>query len=69
VPYIVVTNLARTMRDLKDRGIWLIGADDSATESLYKAKLDGALAMVLGAEARGFAVSRRTAATCWCRSR
>ena len=53
VPYIVVTNLARTMRDLKDRGIWLIGADDSATQSLYKAKLDGALGLVLGAESEG----------------
>ena len=53
VPYIVVTNLARSMRDLKDRGIWMIGADDSATESLYKARLDGPLAMVLGAEGEG----------------
>ena len=53
VPYIVVTNLARTMRDLKDRGIWLIGADDSAKESLYKAKLDGPMGMVLGAEGEG----------------
>jgi 23S rRNA (guanosine2251-2'-O)-methyltransferase len=53
VPYIVVTNLARTMRDLKDKGIWLIGADDSAPESLYKAKLDGALGLVLGAEGEG----------------
>jgi 23S rRNA (guanosine2251-2'-O)-methyltransferase len=53
VPYIVVTNLARTMRDLKDRGIWLVGADDSAPESLYKAKLDGAMGMVLGAEGEG----------------
>ena len=53
VPYIVVTNLARTMRDLKDRGIWLIGADDSAEQSLYKAKLDGAIGMVLGAEGEG----------------
>ena len=53
VPYIVVTNLARTMRDLKDRGIWLIGADDAATESIYKAKLDGAMGMVLGAEGEG----------------
>ncbi|HZZ92486.1 MAG TPA: 23S rRNA (guanosine(2251)-2'-O)-methyltransferase RlmB [Usitatibacter sp.] len=53
VPYIVVTNLARTMRDLKDRGIWLIGADDSATESIYKAKLDGPLGLVLGAEGEG----------------
>ncbi len=53
VPYIVVTNLARTMRDLKERGIWLIGADDSATESIYKAKLDGPIALVLGAEGEG----------------
>ena len=53
VPYIVVTNLARTMRDLKDRGIWLIGADHSAPESIYKAKLDGALGLVLGAEGEG----------------
>ena len=53
VPYIVVTNLARTMRDLKDRNIWLIGADESAKETLYQAKIDGALAMVLGAEGEG----------------
>jgi len=53
VPYIVVTNLARTMRDLKERGIWMIGADDSAPESIYRAKLDGAIALVLGAEGEG----------------
>jgi 23S rRNA (guanosine2251-2'-O)-methyltransferase len=53
VPYIVVTNLARTMRDLKDRNIWLIGADDAAPESIYKAKLEGAMGMVLGAEGEG----------------
>jgi 23S rRNA (guanosine2251-2'-O)-methyltransferase len=53
VPYIVVTNLARTMRELKDRGIWLIGADDSATETIFKAKLDGPIALVLGAEGEG----------------
>ena len=53
VPYIVVTNLARTMRDLKDRGFWLVGADDSAPESLYKAKIDGPLGFVLGAEGEG----------------
>jgi 23S rRNA (guanosine2251-2'-O)-methyltransferase len=53
VPYIAVTNLARTMRDLKDRGIWLTGADDSAPQTLFKAKLDGAVGMVLGAEGEG----------------
>jgi 23S rRNA (guanosine2251-2'-O)-methyltransferase len=53
VPFIVVTNLARAMRELKDRGIWMVGADDEAPQSLYEAKLDGALAMVLGAEGEG----------------
>jgi 23S rRNA (guanosine2251-2'-O)-methyltransferase len=53
VPYIVVTNLARTMRDLKDKGVWMIGADDSAEESIYQAKLEGAMALVLGAEGEG----------------
>ena len=62
VPYIAVTNLARTMRDLKDRGIWLIGTDDEAPESLYKARLEGPLALVLGAEGEG--LRRLTKDTC-----
>ena len=62
VPYIAVTNLARTMRDLKDRGIWLIGTDDEAPESIYKAKLDGPLGLVLGAEGEG--LRRLTKETC-----
>jgi 23S rRNA (guanosine2251-2'-O)-methyltransferase len=53
VPYISVTNLARTMRDLKDRGIWLVGADDAAPQTIYQAKLEGAIGMVLGAEGEG----------------
>jgi 23S rRNA (guanosine2251-2'-O)-methyltransferase len=53
VPYIAVTNLARTMRDLKDRGVWLVGADDSAPQTLYQAKIDGPIGMVLGAEGEG----------------
>jgi 23S rRNA (guanosine2251-2'-O)-methyltransferase len=62
VPYIVVTNLARTMKELKDRGIWLIGADDGAPETIYKAKLDGAMGLVLGAEGEG--LRRLTRDTC-----
>jgi len=62
VPYIVVTNLARTMRDLKDRGIWLVGTDDEAQGSIYDAKLEGALGIVLGAEGEG--LRRLTAETC-----
>ena len=53
VPYIPVTNLARTMRELKDRGIWLIGADERAEQDLYAHKLEGPLAWVFGAEGEG----------------
>ena len=53
VPYIVVTNLARTLRDLKDKGIWLIGTDDSAPQSIYQAKIEGSLGLVMGAEGEG----------------
>src|SRR6187431_2389139 len=62
VPYIVVTNLARTMRDLKDRGIWLIGTDDDAPQTIYQAKLEGAVGLVMGAEGEG--LRRLTAETC-----
>jgi len=62
VPYIMVTNLARTMRELKDRGIWLIGADERAEHDLYSIKLGGPLAWVLGAEGEG--MRRLTRETC-----
>ena len=53
VPVIAVTNLARTLRHLKERGVWLVGADADATESLFDADLDGPIAWVLGAEGTG----------------
>ena len=53
VPYITVTNLARSLRDIKDRGIWLMGADEAGQQDLYHTKLDGAVAWVLGAEGEG----------------
>ena len=53
VPYIAVTNLARAMRELKEQGVWIVGADERAEEDLYGAKLDGPLAWVLGAEGEG----------------
>ena len=53
VPFIAVTNLARTMRELKEREIWLIGADQGAERDLYAVKLEGPLAWVLGAEGEG----------------
>lgn len=53
VPYITVTNLARTMRELKERDIWLVGAAETAEHDLYSVKLNGALGWVLGAEGEG----------------
>ncbi len=53
VPVVSVTNLARAMRDLKERGIWLVGADADGSESLFEAELSGPLAWVLGAEGSG----------------
>ncbi len=53
VPLIQVTNLARTLRWLKEREIWIVGTDDQAEHSLYGAKLTGPLAIVLGAEGSG----------------
>lgn len=53
VPYIPVTNLARALRQLKEQGIWLLGADERGERGLYEAKLDGPLAWVFGAEGEG----------------
>ena len=53
VPFVRVTNLARTMRQLKEAGIWIVGTDDKAVESLYERKLTGPLAIVMGSEGKG----------------
>ncbi|MDR2214050.1 MAG: 23S rRNA (guanosine(2251)-2'-O)-methyltransferase RlmB [Pseudomonadales bacterium] len=53
VPFIAVTNLARTLKSLQERGIWVLGAAGEATQSLYQSDLRGPLALVLGAEGTG----------------
>ncbi len=53
VPYITVTNLARTMKSLQQEGLWLVGTADGATENLHQASLTGPLAIVMGAEGKG----------------
>ena len=53
VPFIAVVNLARTLRALRERGIWIIGTDDQASSSLYEADLAGPTALVLGSEGEG----------------
>ena len=52
VPVIAVTNLARTLGELKEMGLWVLGAD-AGGESLPDADLGGPLAWVLGAEGAG----------------
>src|SRR5438105_10704551 len=52
-PYLMVTNLARTLAEIKKRNIWVIGADERAEQMLYGAKLPDAIAWVLGAEGEG----------------
>ncbi|HMD54347.1 MAG TPA: 23S rRNA (guanosine(2251)-2'-O)-methyltransferase RlmB, partial [Phycisphaerae bacterium] len=53
VPYVMVINLARTLRELKERGVWVIGADQSSTTDIYGVRLEGGLAWVFGAEGEG----------------
>jgi 23S rRNA (guanosine2251-2'-O)-methyltransferase len=53
VPVISVTNLARAQRELKARGVWLLGMDPGGAESLFDADLTGPIAWVLGAEGTG----------------
>jgi 23S rRNA (guanosine2251-2'-O)-methyltransferase len=52
-PYIMVTNLARTLSDLKERNVWIVGADERAEQTLYQANLPESIAWVLGAEGEG----------------
>jgi 23S rRNA (guanosine2251-2'-O)-methyltransferase len=62
VPYITVTNLARTMRELKERDIWLIGTTEDAEKGLYEADFTGGTALVMGSEGEG--MRRLTRETC-----
>ena len=53
VPYFMVTNLARTLGELKERSIWCLGLSDEATQTLYQADLKAPTALVMGAEGTG----------------
>jgi 23S rRNA (guanosine2251-2'-O)-methyltransferase len=53
VPYITVTNLARTMRELQERDIWLTGTTDDAEQSLFDLDYTGGTAFVMGSEGEG----------------
>jgi len=53
VPYFMVTNLARTLGELKERNIWIVGTSGDATKTLYQMDFKGPTALVLGAEGDG----------------
>ena len=53
VPYFMVINLARTLNELKERNIWVIGTSGDADQTLYQADFKAATALVLGAEGPG----------------
>jgi len=53
VPYVQVTNLARAMDALKERGVWLVGTAGTAETALFDADLKGALGLVMGGEGKG----------------
>jgi 23S rRNA (guanosine2251-2'-O)-methyltransferase len=52
-PIAVVTNLARTLRLLKEAGLWIVGADADAPKLAHEADLAGPIALVMGAEGAG----------------
>jgi 23S rRNA (guanosine2251-2'-O)-methyltransferase len=61
VPYLMVTNLARALGELQDRGLRVIGTSDDAPRTLYEADLRGPVVLVLGAEGSGLRqLTRRT---------
>ena len=62
VPFIAVTNLARTIRELKDAGVFVVGTTMDSEKTLFNTQLGGPIAIVLGAEGDG--LRRLTAETC-----
>jgi 23S rRNA (guanosine2251-2'-O)-methyltransferase len=62
VPYFMVTNLARTLGELKERDIRVVGTAENAPRSIYELDLSGPLALVFGAEGSG--LRQLTARTC-----
>jgi 23S rRNA (guanosine2251-2'-O)-methyltransferase len=62
LPILLVTNLARVLQHLKERGVWLAGTTDQADSDLYGTDLTGPLALVVGSEGQG--MRRLTAELC-----
>jgi len=67
VAFFAVTNLARSLKALKDKGVWLVGLEGEAEQDFYKLDLKGPLAIVMGSEGEG--MRRLTAESCDFRAR
>jgi len=53
IPLVAVTNLARTLEKLQQRGLWVVGTAGEAEQSLYDQDLKGPIVLIMGAEGRG----------------
>jgi len=53
VPLVAVTNLARTLEKLQQKGLWIVGTAGEAERSLYEQDLRGPTVLVMGAEGKG----------------
>lgn len=53
IPLVAVTNLARTLEKLQQKGLWIVGTAGEAEQSLYEQDLTGPIVLVMGAEGRG----------------
>ena len=53
VAFFAVTNLARTLKQLKDKGVWLVGLAGDGKQDFYALDLKGAIAIVMGSEGEG----------------
>nr|WP_324257956.1 23S rRNA (guanosine(2251)-2'-O)-methyltransferase RlmB [Cellvibrio fontiphilus] len=62
LPFVPVTNLARTLKKLQEKGIWLFGAAGEAEHSIYQSNLKGPIGILMGAEGDG--LRRLTQDTC-----
>ncbi len=53
IPFVQVTNLARTMDNLKEAGLWIVGTTDTSEKSIYDMDMTGPVAIVMGSEGTG----------------
>jgi 23S rRNA (guanosine2251-2'-O)-methyltransferase len=53
VPFVVVTNLARTIRYLKEKGVFIYGTDDEASNTIGQISFNGSVALIMGSEGKG----------------